>query len=393
MRILIASDLYAPSINGVATFIENLAAGLAAKGHTVAIAAPSTTRHSHRERHKGFIVYRIASLPLKLYPVRLSVLPGDELAAICRDFKPDVVHSQSVLMIGYGSIVEARRHTIPVVVTHHAVADNITENIKILLPVRQPFEQAMRLQSRLASSRAFAVTTPTQTAADILRLNVSKGKMRIISNGIDTRRFAPKSRKPLQLASKLGIPTDKPIVLYVGRVDSEKHLDTLVDAVHLANQTTPLHCVIAGKGNAVAALRQRAGELSVSDNYSFTGFIADSDLPGLYSLADVFAISSPAELQSIATLEAMASGLPIAAAKAGALPELCSNGENGLLFETDNATSLAAALTTLAADPALRQRMGAASRKAALGHALDKTINQFESLYAEVCAAAPAHRT
>lgn len=117
---------------------------------------------------------------------------------------------------------------------------------------------------------------------------------------------------------------------------------------------------------------------------SFLGFVPDETLPQVYAAGDVFAMPGVAELQSIATLEAMASGLPIVAADAMALPHLVRPGENGHLFQPGDVQELARHLGALLASPRLRATMGAASRSIALTHDHQASLTRFERIYQEV---------
>jgi len=102
----------------------------------------------------------------------------------------------------------------------------------------------------------------------------------------------------------------------------------------------------------------------------------------LLSRASLFVIASIAELQSIATMEAMASALPIVAADAVALPHLVHDGENGYLFEPGNVTELAARLTdVLTAEPAEYERMQRASLDGVAIHDINRPLDTFEALY------------
>ena len=380
MRILIASDLYPPGINGVATFSENLAHEMATRGHEVMVIAPSTTRKSHREHDGKVTLHRISSLPFKLYPIRFSPLPLDGIHDTFQAFKPDIVHVQSLLEIGRNTILEARRRHIPVVLTHHAMPENFLENVRIMLPVSQPFKQVMRIYNGYMSDKAYAVTTPTQTAADIVRLQIDGVRAKVISNGVDTKRFTPGKADP-KLRHRYNLPEGKPVVAYVGRVDGEKHIGVLLEALALVLEHQPVHGLIVGKGRQMVALRELAHELGIASHVTFTGFVSDEELPAVYRLADIFAMPSPAELQSITSLEAMASGLPVLAADAGALPELCYPDRNGELFETDDPTSLANSILRLLAEPETIAAYGKQSRAIALTHSIDKSIDQFEDLY------------
>lgn len=116
----------------------------------------------------------------------------------------------------------------------------------------------------------------------------------------------------------------------------------------------------------------------------FRGFLSDSDLLATYGRADVFCMPSIAELQSLATLEAMAAQTPIIAADAMALPHLVRHRENGYLYDPGDITGLAAYLSTLLSDPHLRRVMGTKSRELVTVHSIEQTLASFEDLYARV---------
>ena len=139
---------------------------------------------------------------------------------------------------------------------------------------------------------------------------------------------------------------------------------------------------IVGDGDQRRALEALARELGLESRVIFHGRTDETELRSLLTRASVFAIASIAELQSIATMEAMASGLPIVAANAVALPHLVHHGENGYLFEPGNADEMAARLTdVLTAAPEERLRMQQASLKGVEIHDINRTLDTFEALY------------
>ena len=129
------------------------------------------------------------------------------------------------------------------------------------------------------------------------------------------------------------------------------------------------------------ALERLAQELELGDRVKFLGFVPDDDLPALLDSADLFAMPSSAELLSIATLEAMACGKPVLAARARALPELVSDGDNGRLFRPGDAADAARCLKALIDAPERWPQMGAESRRRALGHSLEEMLNRHERIY------------
>ena len=109
-------------------------------------------------------------------------------------------------------------------------------------------------------------------------------------------------------------------------------------------------------------------------------------MPDFYHLADVFTIVSPFEVQSIVTLQALASGLPVICADRGALPELCHDGVNGYLVDAYNAKALAQKMNILTEDKAKRKTFGEESRRISLAHHKPDVLHKMELLYERVIA-------
>lgn len=167
-------------------------------------------------------------------------------------------------------------------------------------------------------------------------------------------------------------------VLFVGRLDAEKNIDQLLRAL------APLPHVradLVGDGTRRHDLETLATELGITDRVTFHGFVPDAELVHRYAEADVFCMPGTAELQSLATMEAMAAGLPVIAADALALPHLVHHGTNGYLFEPGAITSISRWIAELAADPDTRARMGAKSRAIVARHDIDEALGTFEAQY------------
>jgi glycosyltransferase involved in cell wall biosynthesis len=193
------------------------------------------------------------------------------------------------------------------------------------------------------------ITTPTPIAARLIRDKGVGREVEAISCGVDLARFHPRiaTDRPAALRD---IP-DRLSVLFVGRLDEEKHLPELIDALSLVRHTahTDVQLWLVGTGNQRAALQQRSQRRGVAEHVHFLGFVPDEELPAVYAEADVFCMPGVAELQSLATLEALASGKPIVAADAMALPHLVHAGINGYLYQPGDVDQLAYHLSTLLA--------------------------------------------
>ncbi|MGB4762565.1 MAG: glycosyltransferase [Candidatus Saccharimonas sp.] len=383
MKILIASDLHWPVINGVATFSRNLARGMADRGHEVIVVAPSQDGKRSVERDGNYMIYRTASTVFPFYQnFRISLTPQREMRKIIDEFQPDIIHIQMLMWIGQSAMSYGRTCNIPIVSTSHAMAENLLDNLKKMAPLSKPINFMLSDYGRRFHSRADVITSPTKSGIKSFGNHVDKvtKPIRIISNGVDLTAFAPAKPDP-KMYEKYGLPTEKPIITYIGRVDAEKHLSVLVRAFRRVRESVDAHLLIVGAGVDAEHLKELVNEYDLDEFVTFAGRVSEEDKIALEHVGSLYAISSPAELQSIATLEAMACGQPVVAVNAGALGELCHNGKNGYLFPLDDAQKMAEGITKILKDKKLRAKFSKESLKISRKHSLDETLKTFEKLY------------
>ncbi len=385
MKILIASDLHYPTINGVATFARNLAKGLADHGHEVLVIAPSQTGKKSKEVDGNHVIIRTASVPFPFYQnYKISPNPAREVKKIITDFDPDVIHIQMLMWIGQAAMKYGNKYGIPIVSTNHAMPENLMDNLRLLAPVSRPINYILKAYGARFHSKADFITMPTQSAIEMFDVGKISAPMAPVSNGIDLSRFTV-GRAADDVYERFNIPKDQPVVSYVGRLDAEKHLPVLLRAFVRVQTVMPhVQLLIVGDGSERPALQNLAHDLGVFHNVTFTGRVSDEDLVELHKIGTVFCMPSPAELQSIATLEAMASGQPVVAVDAGALRELCQHERNGYLTEQDNDEMIAAGLLAILEDESLRTEMSEQSLEIAQTHDLQATLNRFEEIYTDL---------
>jgi len=239
-------------------------------------------------------------------------------------------------------------------------------------------------------SKADYVTLPTKAAIGMFGSAVDKvtSPIEAVSNGIDLSRFSV-GKPSKAIIEKYKIPVGVPIVTYIGRLDAEKHLWVLLKAFArvLHDKKIKSHLLVVGFGTDYENLRLLSYDMGISDDITFTGRVSDEDLVELHKVGTVYCMPSPAELQSIATLEAMASGQPIVAVDAGALCELCQDKRNGYLCRQDDYKQMADGIVTILSDAKLRQKMSEESLKIAKSHDLETTIKRFEEIYTDLIKA------
>lgn len=383
MKILIASDLHWPVINGVATFSRNLAKGMADRGHEVIVVAPSQDGKRSVQRDGNYMIYRTASTVFPFYQnFRISLTPQREMRKIIDEFQPDIIHIQMLMWIGQAAMSYGRTCNIPIVSTSHAMAENLLDNLKKMAPLSKPINFMLSDYGRRFHSRADVITSPTKSGIKSFGNHAEKvtKPIRVISNGVDLSAYAPAKPDP-SIYKKYNLPTNKPIVTYIGRVDAEKHLSVLVQAFRRVRESVDAHLLIVGAGVDMGHLQEIVAEYELGNFVTFTGRVSEEDKLALEHVGTLYAISSPAELQSIATLEAMACGQPIVAVDAGALAELCHHRKNGFLFELDDSGQMADGILKILRDKKLRTKFSKESLRIASRHSLDETLRTFEKLY------------
>lgn len=414
MKIVISTDIYYPMINGVAVFSRNLAAGLTKRGHDVLVLAPSISGdfESEYDEEYGFKVVRLSSKKMMLYPdqinkvpekkdflgmkmpqllykngLHVSYMPDLEIKRVLSEFQPDIIHNQTPGPVALAILRYARRHKVALVSTDHAYPDNLTQQVKLPELAKKPINAVMNAYFVSFLKRSDYATVPTE---QVLTDCIPKSKLffrvpiEALSNGIDLSRFA-KGRVNHEIYERYDINPKKPTILYIGRVDPEKSLDVLMDAfIKVQEKVENAQLVIVGDGTMRPKLEKMAEKAGVSDKVVFTGRVIGKDLPQLYRTGDVFAITSKTETQSIVLLEAMATGLPAVAVKAGAIPELVHNGENGYLCEADDVDAAAKSLICILQDKNLRETMSEKSLELIKKHDISYTLTRIEEIYHRV---------
>lgn len=389
MRIVIAGQTYYPGNNGQAIFTIHLAEGLARAGHDVHMIAPWGEYRYAAEKLQGVTVHHLRSVNFGwIHPeVWLSVFPTGQIRGIFKAVQPEIVHIQDHYFLSHDVAVTAMRAAIPVIGTNHFLPENVLPYLASL-----PLPRALKIRALWATMlvtyrRLALITTPTQTAARILATQKLSVPVQAVSCGVDTGLFHPAGDFDRSAAcAHFGLDPERVLFLYVGRLDREKRIDLLLRAVAQlkAQGRRDIQLAIAGQGAAGGELRALAQSLNLDEAVRFLGYVPNADLPLLYQTGQVFCMPSPEELQSIATLEAMATGLPVLAADARALPELVAHGQNGSLFAANQVDAVAAGMAELVARRADWPRMGQVSRTRAEAHSLENTIRRYEAIYQAV---------
>jgi glycosyltransferase involved in cell wall biosynthesis len=252
------------------------------------------------------------------------------------------------------------------------------------VPVLRHFPQLAARVAWRDLERVFAdvdlLTAPTPRAVQLLASATNLPPASAISCGIDLDKY--RGRAPQ-------VTANPPTVLFVGRLEQEKHVAELLRAFARIRNSHSARLEIVGMGSLRAELETLASDLGIGKAVTFRGAINDDDLGLAFTRAGVFVMPGTAELQSLATLEAMSAGRPVVAANAMALPHLIQDDVNGYLYPPGDVARLSDVLARLLADPDLRRRLGAASALRAQAHDLSATVAAFEDSYHKVVRRSP----
>jgi glycosyltransferase involved in cell wall biosynthesis len=196
--------------------------------------------------------------------------------------------------------------------------------------------------------------------------------------GVDSTLFRPDRPGRLQVRQALGWGPDDLVISYVSRIAPEKNVSYLADALAIVAARRPdVRILFVGDGPTRSDLERRIGAIA-----RFAGYRMGEDLADHYSAGDLFAFSSLTETFGNVVLEAMASGMPVAALRAGGVGDTVQPGKTGLLVEpTEPPARFAEAILALIAEPARLRAMAAAARAYALSQSWDAIMGELRQRY------------
>ena len=369
MRIAFFTETFLPATDGVVTRLRYTLEELARVGDEMLVVAPRYP-DGGPDSYAGAAIYRVPGVPFPLYPrIKLSSAHPGVGRALAR-FGPDLIHAVNPFILGPSGIYYARRLRVPLVASYHTnvAAYGRYYNLNFLSNVA-------RWWTRLLHNRAeINLCTSEATLSYLLAEGIKR--VRLWPQGVDARRFHPeKASEEWRERLSGGHPSQK-ILLYVGRLAPEKGIERLKALLRVVSGT---RLAIVGDGPARKHLeREFAGTPTV-----FTGVLQGEDLAAAYASADVFLFPSTTDTLGLAMIEALASGLPIVAARSGASREVVSEGENGLLYDANSAPSLVAAVRGLFGDEGYREALARGARAAAEGRDWGSSSRALRGYYEE----------
>jgi phosphatidylinositol alpha 1,6-mannosyltransferase len=280
------------------------------------------------------------------------------------DFRPNIVHVSAPEFLCRGAMAWAKKHDVPVLASLHTRFETYPAYYHLGF-LEKPLIRAL---TRFYN-RADQVVTPGKSTADLLREWGVTTPIAIWARGVDHQRFNP-NRRNLEWRRSLGIADDEFAVGFLGRLVLEKGLDIFAEVcARLRDQDVPHRVLVVGDGPARQWFADRTPEAV------FAGFQRGDALGQAVACMDVLFNPSVTETFGNVTLESMAAGVPVVAARATGAIDLIDEGATGFLVPPRDVTAYADAISQLIRDPALHREQAQAGHDKARTYVWD-TINQ-----------------
>ncbi|WP_205648207.1 glycosyltransferase family 4 protein [Actinomadura rubteroloni] len=371
MKVAIVTESFLPRVNGVTNSVCRILEQLAAGGHEALVVAP----RPGPDGYAGAPVELVPGVALPFYSSFVVGVPARRVTSVLRDFRPDVVHLASPLVLGTSGLAAARRLDVPAVAVFQTDIAGFARRYG--LRATDPLIWWWLRRLHAGAERTLAPSTPV--VAELERRGFPR--VHLWGRGVDRRRFHPRHRSAA-LRARLA-PGGEILVGYVGRLAAEKRPGLLA---HLAD-LPGVRLVVVGDGPEERSLRRRLPDAV------FTGFRTGTELSELMASLDVFVHTGADDTFCQTVQEALACGVPVVAAAAGGPLDLVRPCVNGLLYAPDDAEGLRAAVVTLAADAGLRRSMGLRALESVHGRGWDTVCAELVGHYREaVHGTAPGRR-
>ena len=327
MKILITTDTYRPTINGVVTSIESLKKALDRLGHDVRILTFSDSFNSKQEDD----IYYMGSLGAgKFYPdARMNKLFYNRFYEDIMDWKPDIVHSQTEFTMFIQAKKIAKDLDIPLLHTYHTVYEDYTHYFSLNKKIGKELAKQF---SKQIIKMTDGVVVPTNKIYNLLKDYNIQEDIYVAPTGINVQKLS--ECDDFNIRSGYKIPEDKHIVLFLGRIGKEKNITEILQYLENIDRDDIVF-IIAGAGPFLSELKDICSNSKIRDRLIFTGMIDSSKVGNFYSQADVFVSASTSETQGLTFIESMACSTPIICRRDDCLDGVLIDGKTGFGYDTE----------------------------------------------------------
>lgn len=375
MKILITTDTYRPTINGVVTSIESLKKALDRLGHDVRILTFSDSFNSKQE---GDIYYMGSLGAGKFYPdARMNKLFYNRFYEDIMDWKPDIVHSQTEFTMFIQAKKIAKDLDIPLLHTYHTVYEDYTHYFSLNKKIGK--ELAKQFTKQIIKTTD-GVIVPTNKIYNLLTEYNIHEDIYVAPTGINVQKLS--ECDDFDIRSGYKIPEDKHIVLFLGRIGKEKNITEILQYLENIDRDDIVF-IIAGAGPFLSELKDICSNSKIRDRLIFTGMIDSSKVGNFYSNADVFVSASTSETQGLTFIESMACSTPIICRHDDCLDGVLIEGKTGFGYDTEE--EFIDYLNQILDNEKLRDKMGKNCKQLVdENYTEDSFANKIEQIYKKV---------
>lgn len=387
MKIGIFTDTYNPVTSGVVTSINMLEQEMKKRGHEVFVFTTSKSIQPNNNQ----TLYMLNSIPLliaKQYKNRIATFYSREIAKQIKEIGLDIVHTQTEFSVGaFGKII-SRKYDIPFIHTYHTMWEDYVHYISPLKGRNIRLKRLARTISRAFVRKAECVITPSNKTAKYLKYKckVKNKPIYVIPTGIDIAPFKSSNfteEERNNLKKSLGIKPNEKIILFLGRVASEKSIDVIMDIMPSIFEEHPDYkFLIVGDGPSKKDLEEQARKLNIDKNVIFTGKVPWNEVPKYYNIGDVFVNASITETQGLTFIEAMSAEIPVVAKYAPNLSEFIHTNKNGILVKKNS--DFKKAIIDVIENENLRKTLIRGGNETAKEYSIEVFGDKLEMLYTEI---------
>ena len=373
----LVTETFAPQINGVSRALEQLRRHLIGRGDVVQLIQPDYGGPIDREHD-----HHTRAIPLPFYrDLYLPVPPFHRVHQAIDAFRPDLIHIATPALLGLSALRHARRRAIPAVSSFHTNFDQYAACYGVGWTAG-----AIRRYLRWFHNQTLETHVPSIAAMERLE-RLGFKRLALWPRGVDSALFRPDRRNRFAIRRAFGWSPDDLVITHVGRLAREKNVGFLASALRIVAASRPgVRLLLVGDGPSRGEMEKRLGSLA-----RFVGCRIGEDLADHYAAGDLFAFASRTETFGNVALEAMASGLPVVAVRAGGVADIVDHGATGLLVEPDaSPRTFAETLVRLADDAEERRAMGRTARGFAESQSWSAVMEDLRSSYSRVVLSGPA---
>ncbi|SFE79656.1 glycosyltransferase family 4 protein [Alteribacillus iranensis] len=369
MKIAIVTETFLPSTDGIVTRLTACIDWLLDEGHEVRVIAPDLGVYEYN----GIEVKGVPARTLPFYRSKKFALPNRRVIKYIREFHPDVVHVVNPALIGFSGVQAAKKLELPLIASYHTNVAQYMDYYRL-----SPFKGLIWWYFRKLHNQADINVCTSKTVQNELVEKRFKN-VHVWKRGVDTEMFRPGNYNPHMRERLTAGKTDRKLLLFVGRLAAEKEIEKVRDVLESSDEFS---LAIVGDGPHRRTLERHFD----GTDTVFTGFMHGKELAEAYAAADVFVFPSTTETLGLVIGEAMASGLPLVAAKSGPTCEQIEDGRTGLLYDSEKEGDFTATVKKFE-DDTLRKRLSVNAREDIASLGWSEAASQLLGWYEQVTGA------